>query len=252
MAWEAEPRTTRDGQPRYSALAINTGLTLLSVFRLALRQTEGLIGSIMTLLGPDLAVPDRSALSRRAETLEVPPWQPGAGSMHLLGGAGEWLVEKHGSRLRRSWRKLHVGVDAETGRIVAAEVTAPDLDDASPVGRFLDQVAGPIASFTADGAYDRDGVDDDVAARHPGADVIVRPRSRAVPGAMAERHPPGETNTGRPSPDVAAWAGRKPQATTGVPWSKRIFRASNGPLAAGCARARPGATQQRWPSPSVR
>ncbi|CAA9251529.1 MAG: hypothetical protein AVDCRST_MAG04-2138, partial [uncultured Acetobacteraceae bacterium] len=71
-AWRAEPRTTRGGQQRYSALAITTALTLRAVFRLALRQTEGLIGSILALLGLDLGVPDHSTLSRRAEALEVP------------------------------------------------------------------------------------------------------------------------------------------------------------------------------------
>src|SRR5215207_4730272 len=55
-AWRAEPRTTRGGQPSYSALAITTALTLRVVFRLALRQTEGLIGSVLQLLGLDLAV----------------------------------------------------------------------------------------------------------------------------------------------------------------------------------------------------
>src|SRR5438309_3537623 len=70
-AWRAEPRTTRGGQPHYSALAITTALTLRVVFRLALRQTEGLIGSIIRLLGLDLAIPDHSTLSRRAETLAV-------------------------------------------------------------------------------------------------------------------------------------------------------------------------------------
>src|SRR4051794_26897743 len=71
-AWRAEPRTTPGGQPSYSALAIITALTLRAVFRLALRQTEGLIGSILRLLGLGLAVPDHTTLSRRAETLEVP------------------------------------------------------------------------------------------------------------------------------------------------------------------------------------
>ena len=71
-AWEAEPRTTPGGQPHYSDLAITTALTLKAVFRLALRQTEGLIGSIIGLLGLDLSVPDHTTLSRRAETLEVP------------------------------------------------------------------------------------------------------------------------------------------------------------------------------------
>ena len=70
-AWRAEPRTTRGGQRHYSELAITTALTLRAVFRLALRQTEGLIGSILHLLGLDLAVPDHSTLSRRAETLEI-------------------------------------------------------------------------------------------------------------------------------------------------------------------------------------
>src|ERR671939_118189 len=69
--WRAEARTGRGGQPKYSDLAIATALTLRAVFRLALRQTEGLIGSILSLLGLALPVPGRSTLSRRAETLEV-------------------------------------------------------------------------------------------------------------------------------------------------------------------------------------
>src|SRR3954462_10399000 len=72
VAWRAEPRTTRGGHPWYSELTILTALTLRAVFRLALRQTEGLIGSIMGLLGLDLPVLDHTTLSRRAATLEVP------------------------------------------------------------------------------------------------------------------------------------------------------------------------------------
>ena len=70
-AWRAEPRTGHGGQPRYSALAIATALTLRAVFRLALRQAEGLIGSVIRLLSLDLPVPDHSTLSRHAETLEM-------------------------------------------------------------------------------------------------------------------------------------------------------------------------------------
>src|ERR1700709_1467490 len=72
-AWKAEPRTTHGGQRWYSPLASLTALTLRAVFRLALRQTEGLIGSIIHLLGLTLAIPDHTTLSRRAKTLEVPP-----------------------------------------------------------------------------------------------------------------------------------------------------------------------------------
>ena len=56
-AWAAEPRTTRGGQAWYSPLAILTALTLRAVFRLAYRQTEGLIGSVISVLGLALRVP---------------------------------------------------------------------------------------------------------------------------------------------------------------------------------------------------
>ena len=136
------------------------------MFRLALRQTEGLIGSVIRLLALDLAIPDHSTLSRRAETLAVAGPPPSAEPVHLLvdstglklSGAGEWLVEKHGTSRRRSWRKLHIGVDADTGRIVAATLTTNDVDDGSQVGPLLDQIDDPIASLTGDGAYDQDGV----------------------------------------------------------------------------------------------
>ena len=116
-AWRAEPRTTRGGQPWYSELAILTALTLRAVFRLAFRQTEGLIGSIIGLLGLTLRVPDHTTLSRRAATVDVPqPRRPSpeaggaAEPLHLLVdstglklcGPGEWLIEKHGTKTRRS------------------------------------------------------------------------------------------------------------------------------------------------------
>src|SRR4051812_22322639 len=83
-AWRAEPRIGRGSQPCYSSLAIMTALALRAVFRLALRQTEGLIGSILQLLGLDLPVPDHTTLSRRAETLEVPRPKAGRAPVHLL------------------------------------------------------------------------------------------------------------------------------------------------------------------------
>jgi hypothetical protein len=198
QAWRAEPRTTPGGQPRYSSLAINTALTMRMVFGLALRQTEGLIGSIIGLLGLDLAVPDYSTLSRRAKTLEVPRLRrAGAGPLHLLvdstglklGGAGEWLIEKHGTSRRRSWRKLHIGVDAVSGEIVAVAVTRKDIEDAAMADALLDQIIDPIASFTADGGYDQDQVTQAVAGRHPDAAVIVPPRAGAVTSASAETAP---------------------------------------------------------------
>lgn len=202
-AWAAEPRTTRGGQPWYSALAVLTALTLRAVFRLAYRQTEGLIGSVVGLLGLALPVPDHTTLCRCAATLEVPRPRPHAGGggetepLHLLVdstglklcGAGEWLAEKHGTRKRRSWRKLHLGVDAATGRIVASALTGREVDDSAQAGPLLDQVAGTLASFTGDGGYDQDRIYDSVAARHPEAAVIVLPRVTAVPSEMAKTEP---------------------------------------------------------------
>ena len=111
------------------------------------------------------SVPDHTTLSRRAATLEVPrPGNAGAGAgsepMYLLVdstglklcGKGEWLLEKHGTATRRSWRTLHLGVDAGTGRIVPSILTTKDLNDASQTGPLLDQIAGSVASFIADGA----------------------------------------------------------------------------------------------------
>ncbi len=203
-AWAAEARTTRGGQSRYSPVAILTALTLRAVFRLAYRQAEGLIGSIVSLLGLSLRVPDHTTLSRRAATLNVRRLRSesvnaGADSepMHLLVdstslklcGKGEWLLEKHGTATRRSWRALHLGVDARTGRIVAATLTSKDVDDASQAGPLLDKAAGPVASFTGDGGYDQDRVYDSVTQRHPDAAVVVPPRATAVPSDTAETEP---------------------------------------------------------------
>ncbi len=196
-AWRAEPRAGRGGQPRHSELAIATALTLRAVFRLALRQTEGLVASVIALLGLDLAAPDHSTLSRRAETLEVPRPRCGREPVHLLVdstglrlcGPGGWLEEKHGSKRRRAWRVLHLATDADTGRIVASALTDRDADDGSQVGPLLDRMGGAVASFTADGAYDRNDVYGEVAARHPGAAVVVPPRSSAVPSDTAETAP---------------------------------------------------------------
>jgi Transposase DDE domain len=172
-AWKAEPRTGRGGQPRFSALAIATALTLRAVFRLALRQTEGLIASILRLLGLDLAAPDHTTLSRRAGTLELARPRRGGEPVHLLVdstglrlcGPGEWLADQHGTRRRRSWRKLHLATDADTGHIVASALTDKDADDGSQIGPLLDRVEGPVASLTGDEAFDRDDVHAEVAAR---------------------------------------------------------------------------------------
>jgi hypothetical protein len=148
--WAALLRSTPGGQCFYSDLAIETSLMLRLVFRQALRPTEGLMAFIFELLGVDLKAPDHSTVSRRAMNLKAISnrCMLPAGPAHILidstglkvFGAGEWLFEKHGQKSRRSWRKLHLAVDANTGQIVASILTEQDADDASQVGPLLDQI----------------------------------------------------------------------------------------------------------------
>jgi hypothetical protein len=116
LSWRSPKRTTRGGHPRYAHLAIETALTLGLVFGLRLRQAEGLLASVLQLMGLDRAVPDHTTLSRRASISRLPDRRqgrrfPGDGPVHVLidstgleiYGAGQWLEEKHGARSRRSW-----------------------------------------------------------------------------------------------------------------------------------------------------
>jgi hypothetical protein len=192
--WAAPPRKTRGGQPLYSDLAIETALMLGMVFGLRLRQSEGLLGSVLDMMGLNMPVPDHTTLSRRART-----WKPSArsndrqhvadGPIHVLVdstglkvyGAGQWLEEKHGAKSRRNWRKLHLAVDADSGEIIAHSLTDQETGDASQLESLLDQIDDEIGQFTADGAYDA------VLRHSAGARVVVPPRSNAVerPNAQA-------------------------------------------------------------------
>ena len=199
MAAWTPPRNGRRGRPqRYSAIAVETGLLLRLAFGRPWRQTEGMLASILRLLGLELPVPDHTTFSRRSVDLTVTralrimsgPVNVVIDSTGLkVFGAGEWQREKHGGKGCRTWRKLHLAVDPDTGEILASELTTTEDGDASQVGPLLDQISGPIASVTADGAYDGDSVYCTVAERDPVAAVIIPPRSTAVPSSTAEMAP---------------------------------------------------------------
>jgi len=191
-AWHP-PKTGRRGRSQtYSDLAIETGHLLRLAFGRPWRQTEGLLRSLVTLLGLSIGIPDHTTFSRRSPGLALASAlaQPQrTGPVHVVidatglkvYGAGEWLTEAHGERGRRTWRKLHLAVDPETGEILASELTTNEEGDASLVGPLLDQITGPIASVTADGAYDGEPVYRAVAARQPDPPVavIIPPRTTA-------------------------------------------------------------------------
>ena len=151
------------GEARYSGAAIQTTLMVRMAFKLAFRQTEGLMASVITLMDLTLSAPDHTTMSRRAAGLAViQPDKVPHGPLHLLidstglkvYGAGQWLGAKHGAKSRRKWRKLHLAVDADNGMIVAHTLTDQDIDDPSQVAPLLDQIDIPIDRVTADGAYD--------------------------------------------------------------------------------------------------
>ena len=194
-AW-TPPHAGRRGRPqRYSDIAIEAGLMLRLAFGRPWRQTEGLLGSLMGLLGLDLPVPDHTTFSRRSVNLTVATaLNKASGPVTVVidstglkvFGAGEWHLEKHGGKPSRTWRKLHLAIDPDTGEILASALTAAD---ASLVGPLLDQIDRPLAEVIADGAYDGELISQAVSRHSPDAAVIIPPRSTAVPSATADTVP---------------------------------------------------------------
>ncbi len=188
-AWNARSSGHRGGQQRYSDLAIVTVLTLRAVFHLALRQAEGFVGSLIRLMDLDLETPDHTTLSRRSATVIVPPPVPvHAGPIHLvidstglkMMGDGEWHVLRHKpGNQRRSWRKLHLGVDAD-GFIVAAALTESGVDDSSVGAAIIRGLGSGIKRFNADGAYDSRAVYEALAAGGAEVKIVIPPRREAT------------------------------------------------------------------------
>ena len=199
--WSAPHRTSRGGQRRYSDLAIETCLTLRTAYRLALRQTQGLMDSIGTLMGLDIRVPDYSTLSRRANGLSIAQMMRQAGSVpvHLvvdstglkIFGEGEWLAQKHKIKgIRRRWRKLHLGLDLASGAIVCANLTHDDVGDSTALPGLLDQLDAPVTGFLADGAYDGASTRDLLRERYGETlDVVIPPPKNAVIRPQSARDP---------------------------------------------------------------
>jgi hypothetical protein len=180
-AWKPTPTGRRGAQQKFSDHAIETALTLRQVFKLPLRQAEGFLKSILSLMDVDLEAPDHTTLSRRSQQLDIKLDVAAADvPIHLvvdssglsIVGEGEWAAAKHGERGKRGWKKLHLGVDGN-GMIVAQVLTDATADDAKTGLRLIEDTAGKIASVTADAAYDTIAIYE--AARARGAKVVVPP-----------------------------------------------------------------------------
>lgn len=185
--WLNQERTGKRGASHtYSDLAIETVVTIKSIYKLAGRQTVGFVASSFELMQLDLAVPDHSTLSRRLAALDTDlPVVPKEGARHVvidatgikIYGEGEWKTRQHGISKRRTWRKLHLAVDERTGEVLAAEVTLNDKKDGQVLGILLDRIEDELEQVSADGAYD--GRDCYEAIQERKAKAAIPPRKDA-------------------------------------------------------------------------
>lgn len=209
---DAEP--TR-GRPRlYSDALIQALLGLKTVLRLPLRALQGFAQSLPELAFATLPVPNYTTLSRRAQTLDVQLPVMGNGKpLHLVVdstgvkvyGEGEWKVRQHGCSKRRTWRKVHLVLDANTGQVRAALMTHQDVADGDVPAELLDQIPDDerLDVIGGDGAYDTKPCHAAIAAR--GATPSIPPREGAA-------HWPASTPGARwrnDTVDVIAQVGRR-------------------------------------------
>lgn len=167
--WYYKGPVKRGGQFTYSSECIILLLTLKVTFRLPFRQLAGFAESVFKLMGIELRVPCYTQICRRQSGLKVPlgisDRLKNGESIHVvidssglkIYGECEWKVRKHGWSKRRTWRKIHLGVDEKTGEITAQVLTDNKTDDAAVlvelVADTFDQGVD-INKVGTDGAYD--------------------------------------------------------------------------------------------------
>lgn len=188
LGWYDDGPAQKGAQYVYSDVCIETMLLFKTVFGLPYRQTQGFAQSIFMLMNlSELIVPSYSQVSRRARQLDTDlNTLPASGSIMVvvdstglkIYGEGEWKVRKHGYSKRRTWRKLHLGADPETGFIHCTSLTDNSTDDASQLADLLDQVEENIDEVSLDGAYDTEECWDGLIERN--INPIIPPRSNAV------------------------------------------------------------------------
>lgn len=163
--WYVTKKTGRRGASyRYSDLAILCASQIRFMYHLPLRATQGFLGSLFSLLNITHRVPCYSTICRRMKTLNVNiPIQTSDFSRHIVldstgmkvYGEGEWKVRTHGAGKRRTWRKIHLGIDTESQEITCSAISTNDFNDSELFDDCLSQLnAEEIHQVSADGAYD--------------------------------------------------------------------------------------------------
>ncbi len=162
--WVSCKPTGEKGRPEiYSDEAILCALMIREVYKLPLRMLQGFLKSLFFMLRLDLPVPSYSQISRRSGGLNKKLkrlFKKGAKDIVFdssglkVYGEGEWKVKIHGKSKRRTWRKIHIGMDPHTGEILLCEMTKNTASDSSVASHLLDEVEGKIKRGFGDGAYD--------------------------------------------------------------------------------------------------
>ena len=210
-AWVPDRLPGQKGRPvEYSELAIECCLMIRQVFRLPLRQTEGLLISLVRLLEVDIAIPGYSCLSKRSIDLRLERLASTvtAGSHILVDSTGlkvygkdEWNQEKYGIKAHRSWRKLYLAID-EKHQINASDLTEKSVDDSSALSVLLDQI-DVFDTFMADNAYDGDPFYAQILQQQPKATIVIPPPKMPFPMPVPNRF---ETDHQQPWPNGLAEA----------------------------------------------
>ena len=186
--WYSAPDRYKQGRHyAYSDVAIQTLLSIREVFHLTYRSLEGFGRSLFAMLGiTDLTAPDYTSICKRAKTLDIPiKVYDCRQTLCLLidstglkvFGEGEWKVKKHGVSKRRTWRKIHIAVEAKTLQIHGVETTKANFDDAEGAVRLIRKIGNRIRSMRGDGAYDKRKVYRELSNRKSKA--CIPPRSNA-------------------------------------------------------------------------
>lgn len=185
--WLYTGEKQRGSQFDYSEKAIEMMLTIKEVFHLTNRGVEGFVRSLFEMLNMPLPVPDHSTLSKRGKTLNVRLPRRAHESLNLVLDStglksyeeGEWKVRRHGYSKHRTWRKLHVGADPDTGEIQVAVLTENKISDDAVVKDMLEQIESTLLACAADGAYDKRTVYHVLNRHSPEVEILIPPRKNA-------------------------------------------------------------------------
>jgi hypothetical protein len=186
--WKSKTISFQKGRNKYfSDEVILCALSFKQLFRITLRQTEGLLRSIVQLMKLDLIVPSYTTICRRSKLLKIDLNKNTTNEeKHIVVdstgiqviGEGEWKKLKHGQTRYQVWKKLHIAMNLKDQNILSAEVTDSIRQDGNYLANLLNKIPGKIVSVRGDGAYDKKPCYKAIFSK--GAKAIIPPQHNAI------------------------------------------------------------------------